>query len=153
MRIGRAHQSERVQNPSEDVHDAGYAAGKARAEQNGFLVDFAGRTCAPSQRIAGKRGRSVTYIFHRCNRTRRRVRAAMECTLALVGDGYCLVAADRNAARSIICFKKDEDKVTVLDSHKIMGSSGARAASRRVETPSTRLVSRNDGRGSFLVRF
>ena len=51
----------------------------------------------------------------------------MECTLALVGDGYCLVAADRNAARSIICFKKDEDKVTVLDSHKIMGSSGAQA--------------------------
>ena len=49
----------------------------------------------------------------------------MECTLALVGDGYTLVAADRNAARSIICFKKDEDKVTVLDSHKIMGSSGA----------------------------
>ena len=46
----------------------------------------------------------------------------MECTLALVGDGYTLVAADRNAARSIICFKKDEDKVTVLDSHKIMGS-------------------------------
>ena len=38
-------------------------------------------------------------------------------------------AADRNAARSIICFKKDEDKVTVLDSHKIMGSSGALAAS------------------------
>ena len=53
----------------------------------------------------------------------------MECTLALVGDGYTLVAADRNAARSIICFKKDENKVTVLDSHKIMGSSGARAAS------------------------
>ena len=26
-------------------------------------------------------------------------------------------------------FKKDEDKVTVLDSHKIMGSSGALAAS------------------------
>ena len=54
----------------------------------------------------------------------------MECTLALVGDGYTLVAADRNAARSIICFKKDEDKVTVLDSHKIMGSSGARPAPR-----------------------
>ena len=53
----------------------------------------------------------------------------MECTLALVGDGYTLVAADRNAARSIICFKKDEDKVTVLDGHKIMGSSGALAAS------------------------
>ena len=53
----------------------------------------------------------------------------MECTLALVGDGYTLVAADHNAARSIICFKKDEDKVTVLDSHKIMGSSGALAAS------------------------
>ena len=50
----------------------------------------------------------------------------MECTLALVGDGYTLVAADRNAARSIICFTQDEDKVTVLDSHKIMGSSGAR---------------------------
>ena len=74
----------------------------------------------------------------------------MECTLALVGDGYTLVAADRNAARSIICFKKDEDKVTVLDSHKIMGSSGA---IRRPAVPSTRLVSRNDGGGSFLVRF
>ena len=59
----------------------------------------------------------------------------MECTLALVGDGYTLVAADRNAARSIICFKKDEDKVTVLDSHKIMGSSGA---IRRPAVPSRR---------------
>ena len=76
----------------------------------------------------------------------------MECTLALVGDGYTLVAADRNAARSIICFKKDEDKVTVLDSHKIMGSSGALAASRGAFTPSTRLVSRNDGSGWFLRR-
>ena len=77
----------------------------------------------------------------------------MECTLALVGDGYTLVAADRNAARSIICFKKDEDKVTVLDSHKIMGSSGALTASRRVEAPSTRLVSRNEGSGWFLFGF
>jgi 20S proteasome alpha/beta subunit len=51
----------------------------------------------------------------------------MECTLALVGDGYTLVAADRNAARSIICFKKDEDKVKLLDSHKLVGSSGAQA--------------------------
>ena len=53
----------------------------------------------------------------------------MECTLALVGDGYTLVAADRNAARAIIGVPKDEDKVTVLDSHKIMGSSGALPAS------------------------
>ena len=77
----------------------------------------------------------------------------MECTLALVGDGYTLVAADRNAARSIICFKKDEDKVTVLDSHKIMGSSGARAASRRVFTSLDGLVAISRGRGSFLGRF
>ena len=57
----------------------------------------------------------------------------MECTLALVGDGY-FSSGRPQRARSIICFKKDEDKVTVLDSHKIMGSSGARAASRRVFT-------------------
>ena len=42
---------------------------------------------------------------------RRGPAAAMECTLALVGDGYCLVAADRNAARSIICFKKARIKL------------------------------------------
>ena len=75
----------------------------------------------------------------------------MECTLALVGDGYTLVAADRNAARSIICFKKDEDKVTVLDSHKIMGSSGA---IRRPAVPSRRRRDSSPGMmevGRFLV--
>ena len=77
----------------------------------------------------------------------------MECTLALVGDGYTLVAADRNAARSIICFKKDEDKVTVLDSHKIMGSSGA---IRRPAVPSRRRRDSSPGMmevGRFFVDF
>mmetsp|Transcript_8260 Transcript_8260/g.24767 ORF Transcript_8260/g.24767 Transcript_8260/m.24767 type:complete len:196 (-) Transcript_8260:24-611(-) len=51
----------------------------------------------------------------------------METTIGLVGDGFVIVAADTNAARSIVNFKKDEDKVTVLDASKVLGSAGSQA--------------------------
>ena len=51
----------------------------------------------------------------------------METTIGLVGDGFVIVAADTNAARSIVNFKKDEDKVTVLDAQKVLGSAGSQA--------------------------
>jgi hypothetical protein len=35
----------------------------------------------------------------------------MDSTFGLVGNGYVLLAADATAARSILVFKHDEDKV------------------------------------------
>lgn len=35
----------------------------------------------------------------------------MDSVFALVGDGFVLMAADASAARSILVFKHDEDKV------------------------------------------
>jgi hypothetical protein len=35
----------------------------------------------------------------------------MDSLFGLVGDGFVLMAADTNAARSILVFKRDEDKV------------------------------------------
>mmetsp|Transcript_30850 Transcript_30850/g.108512 ORF Transcript_30850/g.108512 Transcript_30850/m.108512 type:complete len:172 (+) Transcript_30850:39-554(+) len=51
----------------------------------------------------------------------------MECTFGLVGDGFVIVAADCMAARSIVVFKQDEDKVIELDSHRVLGVSGTGA--------------------------
>lgn len=42
----------------------------------------------------------------------------------LVGDGFALVAADTSAVGSILVHKSDEDKIMVLDSHKLLGASG-----------------------------
>lgn len=49
---------------------------------------------------------------------------AMECVLGLVGRDFAVVAADTSAVQSILVHKTDEDKVMVLDSHKLMGASG-----------------------------
>ena len=51
----------------------------------------------------------------------------METTIGLVGNGYAIVCADQNAARSIVCFKKDEDKIMKLDDFKLLGQSGVGA--------------------------
>mmetsp|Transcript_34314 Transcript_34314/g.77285 ORF Transcript_34314/g.77285 Transcript_34314/m.77285 type:complete len:201 (-) Transcript_34314:2167-2769(-) len=48
----------------------------------------------------------------------------MDHLLGLVGDGYALVAADRNVNHSIIAVKHDEDKILKLDDSKLLGCVG-----------------------------
>ena len=50
-----------------------------------------------------------------------------DCTFGLVGKkhNFVIVAADRSAARSILVFKQDEDKVLELDESKLLGSCGS----------------------------
>ncbi|KAG8999121.1 Proteasome subunit beta type-4 [Tulasnella sp. JGI-2019a] len=48
----------------------------------------------------------------------------MECSFALIGKGYVLVASDTNAARSIVKMKGDEDKTKILSPHLVMTYSG-----------------------------
>uniref|UniRef100_G3MNI5 Proteasome subunit beta n=1 Tax=Amblyomma maculatum TaxID=34609 RepID=G3MNI5_AMBMU len=48
----------------------------------------------------------------------------MECVFGLVGDGFSLVVADASAVNSILVHKTNEDKIMVLDSHKLLGASG-----------------------------
>ncbi|KAL1806520.1 hypothetical protein DCAR_0832319 [Daucus carota subsp. sativus] len=48
----------------------------------------------------------------------------MECVFGLVGKDFALVVADSSAVHSILVHKSNEDKVMVLDSHKLMGASG-----------------------------
>jgi len=47
-----------------------------------------------------------------------------DCIFGLVGKDYVLMAGDLNAARSIIVFKDDEDKIMKLDKHKLLAASG-----------------------------
>lgn len=51
----------------------------------------------------------------------------MDSTFALVGDGFVIVSADASAARSILVFKHDEDKIMALDSHKLLVGAGVPA--------------------------
>lgn len=44
--------------------------------------------------------------------------------IGLVGDGFCLIGADMTAARSIVVFQNDQDKITQLDDFKIMACGG-----------------------------
>ncbi|XP_074307198.1 proteasome subunit beta type-2-A-like [Silene latifolia] len=48
----------------------------------------------------------------------------MECVFGLVGDGFAIIAADSSAVNSILVHKTNEDKIMILDSHKLMGASG-----------------------------
>ncbi|XP_031475650.1 proteasome subunit beta type-2-A-like [Nymphaea colorata] len=48
----------------------------------------------------------------------------MECVFGLVGDGFAVIAADTSAVNSILVHKSNEDKIMILDSHKLMGASG-----------------------------
>jgi 20S proteasome subunit beta 4 len=48
----------------------------------------------------------------------------MECVIGVVGRDFAVVAADTSAVQSILVHKTDEDKIMVLDSHKLMGASG-----------------------------
>ncbi|GMH31853.1 hypothetical protein Nepgr_033697 [Nepenthes gracilis] len=48
----------------------------------------------------------------------------MECVFGLVGDGFAIIASETSAVHSILVHKSYEDKVMILDSHKLMGGSG-----------------------------
>ncbi|CAN7046880.1 unnamed protein product [Brassica oleracea var. botrytis] len=48
----------------------------------------------------------------------------MECVFGLVGKGFAIVAADTSAVHSILLHKNNEDKIMVLDSHKLVAASG-----------------------------
>ena len=51
----------------------------------------------------------------------------MDSLFGFVGNGYVMMAADASAARSIIVFKNDHDKILQLDEMKMMGASGTMA--------------------------
>jgi 20S proteasome subunit beta 4 len=51
----------------------------------------------------------------------------MDSLFGFVGNGYVLMAADASAARSIIVFKNDHDKIMQLDERKLLGASGTMA--------------------------
>ncbi|CAN1280050.1 Proteasome subunit beta type-2-A [Linum perenne] len=48
----------------------------------------------------------------------------MECVFGLVGNDFAIVAADSSAVHSILVHKSNEDKIMVLDSHKLVAASG-----------------------------
>ncbi|KAH9171878.1 20S proteasome subunit, partial [Lactarius sanguifluus] len=48
----------------------------------------------------------------------------MECSFALTGKDYVLIAADTTSARSIVKMKVDEDKIKTLSPHLLMAYSG-----------------------------
>ncbi|XP_022849515.1 proteasome subunit beta type-2-A-like [Olea europaea var. sylvestris] len=48
----------------------------------------------------------------------------MESVFGLVGKDFAIVAADSSAVHSILVHKTNEDKIMLLDSHKLMGASG-----------------------------
>ncbi|KAF5452794.1 hypothetical protein F2P56_027759, partial [Juglans regia] len=48
----------------------------------------------------------------------------MECVFGLVGEGFAVVVADTSAVHSILVHKSNEDKIMVLDSHKLIAASG-----------------------------
>ena len=48
----------------------------------------------------------------------------MECSIALTGADYVLIASDMSAARSIIRMKSDEDKTKILGPNLVMAYSG-----------------------------
>lgn len=48
----------------------------------------------------------------------------MECLFGLVGDKFALVVADTSQVQSIVVQKTSEDKIMLLDSHKLLGTIG-----------------------------
>jgi len=53
----------------------------------------------------------------------------MECSFALTGKDYVIIAADTTAARSIVKMKIDEDKIKTLSPHLLMAYSGESGSS------------------------
>ncbi|KAE8727932.1 Proteasome subunit beta type-2-A [Hibiscus syriacus] len=48
----------------------------------------------------------------------------MECVFGLVGIDFAVVAADSSAVHNILVHKSNEDKIMILDSHKLIVASG-----------------------------
>jgi 20S proteasome subunit beta 4 len=48
----------------------------------------------------------------------------MDSLIGFVGADYVLLAADSSQARSILMMKTDEDKILVLDDHKLLAAAG-----------------------------
>jgi len=48
----------------------------------------------------------------------------MDALIAFTGEGYSMVCADQNAARSIMVFQQEEDKIMQIDSHKLLALGG-----------------------------
>jgi len=48
----------------------------------------------------------------------------MNCLIGFVGGDFAIIAADRNAARSIMVYSQEEDKIRELDSHKLLAVGG-----------------------------
>lgn len=48
----------------------------------------------------------------------------MESIFGLVGNDFAIVAADTSAVHSILVHKSNEDKIMVLDTHKLIAASG-----------------------------
>ena len=55
---------------------------------------------------------------------RQPVSTKMECSFAITGKDYVIVAADTTSARSIVKMKIDEDKIKTLSPHSLMAYSG-----------------------------
>lgn len=58
----------------------------------------------------------------------------MECSFAITGKDYVLIAADTTAARSIVKMKIDEDKIKTLSPHLLMAYSGESGSSTYYDT-------------------
>lgn len=63
----------------------------------------------------------------------------------LLRRSFVIVAADRSAARSVVVFKQDEDKVMVLDDFKLLGWAGLNSDSVRF----TEYIQKNMALGSI----
>jgi 20S proteasome alpha/beta subunit len=48
----------------------------------------------------------------------------MDFLIGFTGKGYAILAADANAARSIMVYSQALDKIRVLDSHKLLAVAG-----------------------------
>jgi 20S proteasome alpha/beta subunit len=53
----------------------------------------------------------------------------MDSTFGLIGADFAILASDASAARSILVFKHDEDKIVKLDDSKAIVGSGTPADS------------------------
>lgn len=51
----------------------------------------------------------------------------MDSVFGFVGNGYVIVGADASAARSIVVFKHDHDKIMQLDDRKLLAAGGTQA--------------------------
>lgn len=52
----------------------------------------------------------------------------MDVVLGLTGRDFAIVAADMTAARSIMCFKHDEDKISQIDDRKVLATAGEQSS-------------------------